>query len=393
MHRRFAVLALLLAPVLALVLAPTLAASAAASDTSHFVIRLGSDTVFVERVSREPDRVVVDQVTRTPRVMRRRFEYTYAGGDLRHFSMVVTPAGAKAPSQTIDASRTADSLVGTVQSGTAPMQRTAVALPPGTLVAPLSSLWSVYEGQLMVLARSKSDSVHGHVYFLGGSNAFEIGMRRLSADSVEIHTEAGDLYHARVDHDGHVLGVLPIHGTGRFSVERVASLDLDAFANAFAEREKAGSGVGVLSPRDTVRADVGGAHLWVDYGRPARRGRELFGNVVPYREVWRTGANAATQFKTDRALRFGDVEVPAGFYTLWSIPTEGGWTLLVNSETGQWGTEHKSEKDLYRIPMTSEVLTYPVERFTISFTPGNAGGMLVFDWWATRAKAAFTVVP
>ena len=140
-------------------------------------------------------------------------------------------------------------------------------------------------------------------------------------------------------------------------------------------------------------AGAGGATLWVDYGRPGKRGREIFGNVVPLGEVWRTGANAATQFRTDRALDFGGTVVPAGFYTLWTIPTATGWKLLVNSETGQWGTEHHADKDVFTLDMKASTLRQPVERFTISIEPSPTGGELRLDWDRTRASASFTVAP
>jgi hypothetical protein len=173
----------------------------------------------------------------------------------------------------------------------------------------------------------------------------------------------------------------------------VGDVDVDAMAASFAAREKAGAGLGVLSPRDTVRASVGGASLWVDYGRPGKRGREIFGNVVPYGDVWRTGANAATQFKTDKALDFGGTVVPAGFYTLWTLPTAAGWKLIVNSETGEWGTEHKAAKDLYSIDMKVSALPQVAERFTIGVDASATGGVLNLDWDSTRASAAFTVKP
>ena len=144
-----------------------------------------------------------------------------------------------------------------------------------------------------------------------------------------------------------------------------------------------------------VRATAGGATLWIDYSRPAKRGRQIFGStIVPWGEVWRTGANAATQFRTDKALDIGGVTLPAGFYTLWTIPSpQGGWKLLINSETGQWGTAHKPERDLYQLDMTTSALAQPVERFTISVVPSGQGGALQLDWDTTRATIPFTVRP
>jgi len=107
--------------------------------------------------------------------------------------------------------------------------------------------------------------------------------------------------------------------------------------------------LGQLSVRDTARAGVGGAEVWVDYGRPLKRGREIFGNVVPWNAVWRTGANAATQFSTSADLVIGGAAVPAGKYTLWTLPTPSGWKLIINKQTGQWGTEYHPEQDLVRV--------------------------------------------
>ena len=117
----------------------------------------------------------------------------------------------------------------------------------------------------------------------------------------------------------------------------------------------------------------------------------IYGSVVPYGEVWRTGANAATVFKTDKALDFGGTEVPAGAYSLWTIPAPGGWKLILNSETGQWGTARNPEKDVYTIPMNVVPLPKTVEHFTITVEPDPQGGSLNMDWDTTRATAQFAV--
>jgi hypothetical protein len=286
-----------------------------------------------------------------------------------------------------------DSLRIQIQAGSAPVQNSSTPWAKGMSLVPLSSPWSVYERQTMALARGKPDSLRSSMILLGLATPQWLRVKRIGHDSVEIANEHEDVFRARVDKQGHILGVTPISGTGKFAVQRVDALDLDAMAGAFQSREKAGAGLGVLSPRDTVRATAAGAALWIDYGRPGKRGRTVFGGIVPYGEVWRTGANAATQFKTDKALAFGGTVVPAGFYTLWSLPTAGGWKLVINSETGQWGTEHKAEKDLYTIDMKVTSLPQVVERFTIHVDPTDKGGVLNLDWDTTRASAEFTVQP
>ena len=380
--------------VLVLLATVTNAGWAVADDSGNFVVKLGQDTTSVEHYNRSASRLEVNQVGRAPRVLRRHFVYDFANGALSRLSMVVTPPGSTTPTQTIEITVGTDSTRVQVQSGSAPAQTSAYALPPGTLIVASSSPWAPYEGQLMKFVRGKADSALSTMYFLGASGTSWLRLSKLGRDSVVIVNQHDDVFHVRVDKDGRVLGVLPISGTGKFSVARVPSLDVDAMAASFAAREQAGVGLGPLSPRDTVRvANAGGASLMIDYGRPSRRGRAIFGNVVPYGQVWRTGANAATQFRTDKALDFGGTVVPAGFYTLWTIPTATGWKLVVNSETGQWGTEHKADKDLYTVDMKTSPLTPALERFTITVDGNAQGGTLNMDWDATRASVPFVVKP
>ncbi len=148
------------------------------------------------------------------------------------------------------------------------------------------------------------------------------------------------------------------------------------------------------SPRDSVKATVGGASIAVNYGRPSKRGREVFGGLVPFGTVWRTGANAATAFTTTKALRFGSTTVPAGSYTLYTLPDQSGkWQLIVNKQTGQWGTVYDQALDLVRVPLTVEQIPSVVEQMAISVTPSANGGELAVIWDRTKAKTSFVVAP
>lgn len=372
-----------------------LAATAHADDTGNFVVQLGRDTTSVETFTRSANRLEIDQLGRAPRLLRRHFVYDFKDGSLTRFSMVVTPPGATAPSQTITATRSADSLQMEVRTGSAPPQNTRMALPAGTVVVANSSPWSTYEGLIMKLVRSKAEEIVSPLYFVSAPAPLQLRVRKVSPDTVELANDRGDIFRVRIDKQGRIQAVTPVAGTGKFSVTRVRALDMNAVTAGYAAREKSGGGLGVLSPRDTVRvANAGGASLWVDYGRPHKRDRVVFGGVVPWGEIWRTGANAATQFRTDKALDFGaGIVVPPGFYSLWTIPSVDGWKLIVNGETGQWGTEHKPEKDLFTIALQVGTLPQPVEAFTISIDPTAQGGVLKLDWDTTRASAAFTVAP
>ncbi|HVP40111.1 MAG TPA: DUF2911 domain-containing protein [Candidatus Saccharimonadales bacterium] len=370
-----------------------LAGAARADDAGNFVLRLGQDTTSVEQYTRSTNRLEVNQVGRSPRVLRRHFVYDYSGGAFTHLAVDVRAPGSATPMQTVEVTAEPDSLRVKIQGANGPSQTAALAAPRGTCVAVYSSPLTVYESEIMRMVGSGQDSSRLTLYLVGFPSTTWLSLHRLGGDSVEISTGNSDLSHARIDSQGHVLGLLPIAGTGKFSLERVASLDLDAMADAFAAREKAGTGLGVLSPRDSVKTTVAGAALWIDYGRPGKRGRPIFGNVVPLGAVWRAGANAATQFRTDKALDFGGTVVPAGFYSLWVVPEAGAWTLIFNSQTGQWGTMHDPARDVYKVAMKLSTLPEIVERFTIGVEPSAAGGTLNMDWDTTRASVGFAVKP
>lgn len=121
------------------------------------------------------------------------------------------------------------------------------------------------------------------------------------------------------------------------------------------------------SPPATANVTVAGGTIDVKYNTPKMRGRKIMGGLVPYGQVWRTGANAATTIVTSVPLKFGNLTVPAGTHTLYTLPAENGWQLIINNQTGQWGTEYHQEQDLGRVPMQSKPLSSPQEVMGISF--------------------------
>jgi hypothetical protein len=110
-----------------------------------------------------------------------------------------------------------------------------------------------------------------------------------------------------------------------------------------------------------------------------------------YGKVWRTSADEATTFVTDRTLAFGMTEVPAGTYTLYTLPGENEWMLIINKQTRQWGTQYTMEQDLSRVAMKPSQTSAPVEQLTISIASTNAGGTLLFEWSDMSVAADFTV--
>ena len=162
---------------------------------------------------------------------------------------------------------------------------------------------------------------------------------------------------------------------------------LARWAADFMARDAKGASLGNLSPRGEARGAIGDATISVDYGRPMKRGRAVFGGVVLWDRVWRTGANAATGLVTDKDIMLGDTRVPAGSYTLFSLPSRTGWKLIVSKRTGEWGTEYDSTADFARIPMRVSGTPRPVEQFTIGIAPsGESRGIMTFTWDTTVGR-------
>jgi hypothetical protein len=149
----------------------------------------------------------------------------------------------------------------------------------------------------------------------------------------------------------------------------------------------------LLSPRDSVQIRFNGKRIFIDYGRPSMRGRVIMGGLVPHNRWWRTGANEATSFVTDADLRIGDTVVPRGAYTLYTLPSAKQWKLMVNKQTGQWGTVYDPALDLVRIPLKKRSLRQPIEKFTILLErTGTRTGTLRLRWERIDLWLPFTVL-
>jgi hypothetical protein len=145
------------------------------------------------------------------------------------------------------------------------------------------------------------------------------------------------------------------------------------------------------SPPGTAECQFAdGKTVHVDYSRPSMKGRKIYGGLVPYDKEWRTGANEASTFVANTNVDVGGLKVPAGNYTLFTVPSQKQWALIISKKTGEWGVPYpgKSE-DLGRAPMRSEELSTPVEQFTISFERTSPDACtLRMDWETTRAEVS-----
>jgi hypothetical protein len=360
-------------------------------ETGAFIVRLGADTVAVERFTRTTDRLEGDMIIRTPNTRIGHYVVMLGPGGqpTRAEYTLRRPDGSPVPNALRSATLifSPDTVISVVMRDTAVTRRVAARNAFPTLI----TSFAMVELGLRNLVASGRDSADISMIGFGTPSASVFPTRILRPDSARITWFGGSPQYVRMDRAGRILALDASPTTFKVKVDRLPNADIAAVANAFAAAELGGRAF-TMSVRDTVRANVGRANLLVDYGRPLRRGRTIFGAVVPFDTVWRTGANAATQFRTDVDLSMGGVTIPAGTYTLWTIPSRTeAWKLVVNRQTGQWGTVYDPKQDLARIDLRTETVATPVERFTISVEPQAEGGVLAIAWDRTRAWVPFTV--
>jgi hypothetical protein len=144
-------------------------------------------------------------------------------------------------------------------------------------------------------------------------------------------------------------------------------------AAALAQANDAPKKAPLLSPPATATVSLNGKDVSISYNSPSMRGRVIMGGLVPYGKVWRTGANPATTIKTDADLMIGTALVPAGTYTLFTLPSADTWKLIINKQTGQWGLTYNADQDLARVDMMKAALPAPQEAMSISFENTSGG--------------------
>ncbi len=386
-----------------LVLSASLRASAQAPY--GFVATLGRDTVSVERVTRTTSTLVSDVVERFPRVIVRHTEITLGpGGVVSHLVMDTRLPNATTPKwqhYTYTAAHAKDSIHVTVTNGEG-TQHVSFATHGDIWMPWTGQVYSLTELYLGAALSQQRDSVRLRHYY-PEQQASEVPqmakinpggvVRRLSGNRVEIarHDALAGAGEAIVDDLHRMLSYSGDRSTFKTHVSRVRSPDVEEIARRYAAIEKHDAESGVVSPlsvRDTARGRVGAASLHVDYGRPLARGRQLVGDVLPIDSVWRTGANAATQFTTSVPLVIAGLHLDAGTYSLWTVPTRDGATLIVNNQIRQWGTQYDVTRDLGRAPLRVSVLPSPVEKFTFSFVENDAThGAMILEWGTFRWMA------
>ncbi len=362
------------------------ASCAPGPEKAAFVTTLGSDTLAVEAISHAPQLMVARVLLRTPttRLFRYELETSVAGDLVRFEAAVYDPVNPDVPVGRETATLKGDSLVLTADNA----DPVSVAAH-GSVLPFLDMIHWPFE---LMLTRAHSAGVDSVVQDLfSGSRVMPFVVRRLSADSMTVTHPFRGTMGVRTDEAGRLLLLDASATTRKLRVVRTFGADLDALAVRYAALDRAGQSFGALSGRGSAEASVRGAVIAVDFGTPSKRRRTIFGELVPYGERWRMGANRATHLATSHGLSFGSLRIPAGEYTLSMIPDPDSSLLIINTQTGQGGTTYDASLDLGRVALLTGMLEVPVEDFLISIEETEAGGVLQFDWDTTRLSASFTV--
>ena len=366
------------------------------SSRGGFIARLGNDTVQIERFERAGNTIsgIVLQRTPTFRAIKWTMTLDARGNPARYEATATDAAGQPLLNGT----------TGTMEFGRDTIVRTAyrngqvetarVAAPNGAVPSPglpyvgvtfLSYEWA-FDALRRRLAAGGDTALYQLTLFAAQAAPSKTRAWVVGTDSAELSYFGVAKSGYRFDRNGRLTSADWRSTTYRYRIERLADANLDPIARAWGEAEQAKRGFGALSPRDSVKATLGPAHLTIDYSRPAVRGREIWGNIVPWDAVWRLGADMATHFTTDVDLTIGETAVPAGRYTLWMFPSETEPKLIVSRAVNVFGTNYDPSKDFARIPLTRKNGVEPAERLALSV----ADGALTIRWadveWSAPVK-------
>lgn len=362
------------------------------TNQTGFVTLLGNDTLAVEQFEKTANGIKAQVVLRSPETSFASYDLKIddAGGIRemvrRDYSLEEQFSGRGEAVQTIRKEN--DSLI--VERQTEEGIRTdTVEYQKGTLPFFDMVHWP-YELALNNAAGAPQETIEQQ--FLTGDRLSTFIIAKIKDDSVTIRHPFRGVMGVDINNTGDLLYLDAGLTTRKLKVHRTSNINIDEIGNRFAEREQNGNIFGELSGAESEEFSFNDATFRVEYGTPEKRGRTIFGGIVPWGERWRTGANRATHFRTSHDLVIGDLKVPAGEYTLFTIPEKDGGTLIINEQTDQNGQSYDESRDLGRVPMERSTQTEVTEKFTITVEEnGNNSGLLKLIWDQTVFTIDFEI--
>jgi hypothetical protein len=235
------------------------------------------------------------------------------------------------------------------------------------------------------ITRLRNDSRFERIMVLGGGAGRIAALRAARAARADgiVLVDASESAKAAVREEMNG-GRIPFAAVDLSSVETLGRFVRAASVPRHPEGER-------RSPRETVMTEIGGSRISIEYGRPSKRGRVIWGTLVPWGRWWMPGADEGTTFTTSRPLEFGSLKVPAGDYTIYTVPGDTAFVLIINQDTGVFHTTYHPDRDLGRVEMQRTTPAAPAEQLTFAIEPREGGGALKLSWDDREYVAPFVV--
>jgi Protein of unknown function (DUF2911) len=366
-----------------------------AQTTSAYIFRLGKDTVAYEQFTRSKDFIEGDILSLYPRLSLNHFKLEIGPDNrVKGFESALSYfSEGKADAPFLQKSGSVEDTIVTQQ-----------AFRNGKVDSFFTSKFSVisgsvpffdnndvlgFEQMIRYASLSDKDSIALNRFTNGPMNSY---VKKINKDTYESKVFFFPV-HIKVNSDQQIVSLDATSSTIKTIATKIAPVNFNKLIQSFAQKEKATGFTGLVSPVDTFKTSFNSTDFQITYGRPYKRGREIFGNIVPWNSVWRLGANFATHFIASKDLRFGEFTLPAGRYTLWMIPRQGkdSCELIINKAVNIFGTQYQKAKDLVRLPVLTTSLTSPVEQLSIRILETNDGGEINIQWDNLQFSAAFKI--
>jgi hypothetical protein len=237
--------------------------------------------------------------------------------------------------------------------------------------------------------RHVGDSIVGY-HVVGDLPAAKFVVKRVSERKITANSRVMGPFTLYLNERGKVDSIDATGSSYNVKGAIVQNMNLDSMILVYAKREEQFGPFGWPNKDDSVQAVIGNSSIKINYTRPSMRGRVIFGKVVPWNRYWRTGANRATKITTSHELNFSGKVLPPGEYSIFTMPSQTGWTIMFNKEAKIWGTDYNPDNDILRVPMHVEQLEDALELMTIEVvTTAKCCAIIVF-LERTKASAHFT---
>jgi hypothetical protein len=363
------------------------------SNNAGYVTLLGNDTLAVEKFEKTDNSVSAKVVLRSPRTSLKSYELSLTdNGGIEEMTITGFDLESGFDSEGVlerSYKRNGDSLEVSVLTNDGSYRIIKSGYEEGILPFIDMVHWP-FEIAFNNAMETTADSIDQRL--LTGSRASTFIVAKIDSDSMTIRHPSRGVMGVNVDKNGNIIELDASQTTRKLTVKRKNDIEINSIAKRFAASDKQGNPFGSLSGAIEEEFTIGNTVVNVSYGSPQRRGRDLFGGIVPFGERWRTGANRATHFKTTSDLKIGSLDIPAGEYTLFTIPEKEGGVLIINKQTGQNGQTYDQERDLGRVPMTVSKKEDSTEGFTILVEEEGSGGVLKLVWGNTVYSVKFDII-